>query len=120
MAEIKKVKVTKKMDLPQKKIKHSIDAKKKEIVTEKLDILKEAKRNEDKAIETLQKKEEKKYPEVSQIIVEQYRSSIRKPERQCQQLKSLGLGRIGKTKILPNIPTISKLVERLKHLVRVK
>ena len=54
------------------------------------------------------------------ITVEQYRSAIRRPERQRLQLKSLGLGRVGKTKVLPKIPTVVKLVERLSHLVRVK
>lgn len=54
------------------------------------------------------------------ITVEQYRSAIRRPGRQSLQLKSLGLGRIGKTKVLPKIPSVVKLVERLSHLVRVK
>lgn len=54
------------------------------------------------------------------ITVEQYRSAIRRPERQRLQLKSLGLGRVGKTKTLPKIPCVTKLVEKLAHLVRVK
>jgi ribosomal protein L30 len=53
------------------------------------------------------------------IIVEQYASFIRKPERQRKQLKSLGLGRIGARKTLPGIPCITKLVKKLSHIVRV-
>jgi ribosomal protein L30/L7E len=54
------------------------------------------------------------------IVVEQYRSSIRQPAIQRKQLKTLGLGRIGKTKTLPKIRTIAALLERLRHLVREK
>lgn len=54
------------------------------------------------------------------VVVEQYRSAIRRPGVQRLQLKSLGLGRVGKTKILPKIPSVMKLVERLSHMVRVK
>lgn len=64
----------------------------------------------------------KKHPEVTPengIVIEQYRSSIRQPEVQRQQLKSLGLGKVGKKKLLPNIPLVSKLIDRLKHLVRI-
>jgi large subunit ribosomal protein L30 len=56
----------------------------------------------------------------SSLHIEQYRSSIRQPEVQVKQLRALGLGRIGKTKVVPNIPVFSKLIARLKHLVRVK
>ncbi|MDR0632671.1 MAG: 50S ribosomal protein L30 [Holosporales bacterium] len=53
------------------------------------------------------------------IVVEQYSSTIRRPRRQILQVRSLGLGRIGKRNTLPAIPPVVALVERLKHLVRV-
>jgi large subunit ribosomal protein L30 len=53
------------------------------------------------------------------ITVEQYSSTIRRPKIQAVQVRSLGLGRIGKRKVLPAIPPIVALVEKLKHLVRV-
>jgi large subunit ribosomal protein L30 len=53
------------------------------------------------------------------IVVEQYTSTIRRPKKQAVQVRSLGLGRIGKRKVLPAIPPIVALVEKLKHLVRI-
>lgn len=61
----------------------------------------------------------KPHPPVDMIEVEQYRSAIRQPAIQKKQLTSLGLGRIGKRKVLPSIPTVTKLVAKLSHLVRV-
>jgi large subunit ribosomal protein L30 len=53
-------------------------------------------------------------------VIEQYRSSIRKPKIQKLQLRALGLGKLGKKKVLPKIPSVTKLVDRLGHLVRIK
>jgi large subunit ribosomal protein L30 len=53
------------------------------------------------------------------ITVEQYTSTIRRPKKQAVQVRSLGLGRIGKRKVLPAIPPIVAFVEKLKHLVRI-
>lgn len=61
----------------------------------------------------------KPHSSVEMIEVEQYRSAIRQPAIQRKQLTSLGLGRIGKRKTLPSIPTVTKLVAKLSHLVRV-
>ncbi|MDR3285312.1 MAG: 50S ribosomal protein L30 [Holosporales bacterium] len=63
--------------------------------------------------------ENKKYQKVKNITIEQYISCIRQPERQRKQVASLGLGRIGKRKVLPAIPCVVTLIEKLKHLVRV-
>lgn len=63
-----------------------------------------------------------KYPELTDensVLIEQYRSSIRQPQKQRVQIQSLGLGRIGKTKRLPRIPSIEKLIDKLKHIVRI-
>ncbi|GHS91198.1 hypothetical protein AGMMS49949_01160 [Alphaproteobacteria bacterium] len=70
-----------------------------------------------------QPKEKKSHPPLTPetgVVVEQYTSSIRQPHTQLSQLKSLGLGRIGKSKLLPKIPSVLKLIEKLKHLVRIK
>ncbi|MDR0625233.1 MAG: 50S ribosomal protein L30 [Holosporales bacterium] len=64
-------------------------------------------------------KKGKELQECGSIIVEQYSSFIRRPQYQRVQLKSLGLGRIGSRRELPNIPCITGLVKRLSHLVRI-
>ncbi|MDR2464246.1 MAG: 50S ribosomal protein L30 [Holosporales bacterium] len=53
------------------------------------------------------------------VTVEQYRSCIRLPKIQRVQLRSLGVGQLGQTCMLPKIPAVLKLVERLRHLVKV-
>jgi ribosomal protein L30 len=86
-------------------------------------VSKKCKRSSKKIWLANRKKRKEKYPAVTEatgITVTQYRSVIRLPEIQRQQLTSLGLGRIGRTRLLPDIPSVRRLVERLRHLVRVK
>lgn len=47
----------------------------------------------------------------------QVKSSIGKPEKQRKVLSGLGLGRIGKVKILNDTPAIRGMFNKVKHLV---
>lgn len=56
---------------------------------------------------------------MSKIIVKQVKSTIARPESQEKVLRSLGLGRIGKTKELQDNPTIRGMIAKVAHLVEV-
>lgn len=111
MAETKTVKT--------KKVKEAVDASDKK-VTKKATAEKKVVAPK-KAVSTKVSSEKKKEVKsiVDNIVIEQYTSSIRRPMTQRVQLKSLGLGRIGKRKVLPAIPSVVALVNKLKHLVRI-
>ncbi|MDR1597866.1 MAG: mitochondrial large ribosomal subunit protein uL30m [Holosporales bacterium] len=84
---------------------------------------KKARRRSKKALIAIAEARRAKYSPLTDdgsLHIEQYRSSIRQPLVQRKQLQALGLGRLGKSKVVPNIPVFAKLVDRLKHLVRVK
>ena len=50
----------------------------------------------------------------------QYRSSIRVSSAQKKILKSLGLGKLGKSKTLPACISVLGMVNKVQHLVRMK
>lgn len=53
------------------------------------------------------------------IIVQQIGSPIRRDARQSLYLKSLGLGRINKTRELVDTPAVRGLITKLSHMVKV-
>lgn len=55
-----------------------------------------------------------------EITVKQIRSSIRLSEKTILRLKSLGLGRLGKSKQLKRTPEVLGLIKKLSHLITVK
>ncbi|OJU73403.1 MAG: 50S ribosomal protein L30 [Alphaproteobacteria bacterium 40-19] len=57
---------------------------------------------------------------MKKIICVQYRSSIRVCYKQILVLKSLGLGRLGKRKELPDCPEVRGMIAKVLHLVRVE
>ena len=57
---------------------------------------------------------------MSQIKVTQIRSAIGTKPKQRGCLRSLGLGRIGKTNVLPDRPEIRGMIARVPHLVSVE
>ncbi|MDR1208415.1 MAG: mitochondrial large ribosomal subunit protein uL30m [Holosporales bacterium] len=67
-----------------------------------------------------QRRDAHKSQSADMIVIEQYRSTIRQPKIQKLQLHALGLGRIGKSNVVPNIPVFTKIIDRLAHVVRVK
>lgn len=54
------------------------------------------------------------------IIITQTGSQIKCPKRQKDNLKALGLGRIGKSLIVEATPQVLGMVEKVHHLVSVK
>ena len=55
-----------------------------------------------------------------QLKVVQVRSAIGSIPRHRGTLRALGLGRIGKTNVLPDRPEIRGMVAQVTHLVRVE
>ena len=56
----------------------------------------------------------------TQLLVTQVRSGIGRPPAQRRTLRALGLGRIGKSRTLPDRPEIRGMISRVSHLVSVK
>ena len=54
------------------------------------------------------------------IKVTQVRSSIGSKPKHRGTLRALGLGRIGKTNVLPDRPEIRGMIARVPHLIEVK
>ena len=55
-----------------------------------------------------------------QILVTQVRSSIGTKPKHRGTLRALGLGRIGKSNVLPDRPEIRGMLARVPHLVTVE
>ena len=56
----------------------------------------------------------------SKLTITQYRSSNGTNQKQKDTLRTLGLGRIGKTAERPDEPTVRGAIHRVQHLVRVE
>ena len=54
------------------------------------------------------------------LKVTQVKSQIRRPADQGKPLKAMGLGRIGKTKELPDNESVRGMIFKVKHLVEVE
>jgi large subunit ribosomal protein L30 len=57
---------------------------------------------------------------MSQLKVTQVRSAIGAKPKQKGTLRALGLGRIGRTHVLPDRPEIRGMLARVPHLVTVE
>lgn len=57
---------------------------------------------------------------MAKLKVKLTRSLIGRPETQRKTVKSLGLGKMNSTKILPDSPTIRGQIFKVKHLVTVE
>ena len=55
-----------------------------------------------------------------ELLVTQVRSGIGRPPAQRRTLQALGLGRIGKSRTLPDRPEIRGMLFKVSHLVAVK
>ena len=53
------------------------------------------------------------------ITVRQIRSEARRPAIQAATLRGLGLGRIGRSKVLEDTPAIRGMIRKVSHLVEV-
>jgi large subunit ribosomal protein L30 len=57
---------------------------------------------------------------MSQLRVRQVRSSIGSKPKHRGTLRALGLGRIGKTRTLPDRPEIRGMIAKVPHLISVE
>jgi large subunit ribosomal protein L30 len=64
-------------------------------------------------------KGKKKAEDTATITVMQYGSPMRRDSRQREQLKTLGLGKMNRTKELLDSPSVRALVTRLSHMVKI-
>ena len=55
-----------------------------------------------------------------QLVVRQVRSAIGSKPKHRGTLRALGLGRIGRTNLLPDRPEIRGMVARVPHLIKVE
>lgn len=53
------------------------------------------------------------------ITVEQVRSAIRRPEKQTQTLKGLGLNKLHRRRTLEDTPAVRGMINKVHHLVRI-
>lgn len=56
---------------------------------------------------------------VQQLVVKQIGSPIRRDSRQRLYLKSLGLGKINRTRVLQDTPAVRGLIVKLSHMVEI-
>lgn len=56
---------------------------------------------------------------MGRIIIKQIRSQIKRPKRDKDTLRALGLGRIGKQQELEATPQVRGMVETVRHLISV-
>jgi large subunit ribosomal protein L30 len=57
---------------------------------------------------------------MSELKVTQVRSSIGTKPKHRGTLRALGLGRIGKSNVLPDRPEVRGMIARVPHLIRVE
>jgi large subunit ribosomal protein L30 len=53
------------------------------------------------------------------LTVRQIRSEARRPAMQAMTLRGLGLGRIGRVKVLEDTPSVRGMIRKVAHLVAV-
>ena len=53
------------------------------------------------------------------VTVRQVRSQARRPEVQAATLRGLGLGKIGRTKVLEDTPSVRGMIRKVAHLIEV-
>lgn len=57
--------------------------------------------------------------EKSYVTVRQIASANRRPERQAQTLRGLGLGRMHRTRTLEDTPEVRGMIRAVEHLVEI-
>ncbi len=53
------------------------------------------------------------------ITIRQTGSAIRRPKDQKQTLTGLGLGRVGRVRVLQDTPSVRGMVNKLSHMVEI-
>ena len=54
------------------------------------------------------------------ITVRQIRSAARRPDIQAQTLRGLGLGKIRRTRVLEDTPSVRGMIDKVRHLLKVE
>jgi large subunit ribosomal protein L30 len=57
---------------------------------------------------------------MAKVIITQFRSDIKRVERQQRTLRALGLGRVNKSVEVELTPQINGMIQKVNHLVTVK
>jgi large subunit ribosomal protein L30 len=53
------------------------------------------------------------------VTVRQVRSQARRPEVQAATLRGLGLGKIGRSRVLEDTPAVRGMIRKVAHLIEV-
>jgi len=53
------------------------------------------------------------------LTVRQIRSAARRPDIQAQTLRGLGLGKLRRTRVLEDTPSVRGMINSIKHLVEI-
>lgn len=57
---------------------------------------------------------------MAKVIITQFRSDIKRVERQQKTLRALGLGKVNKSVEVELTPQINGMIQKVNHLVTVK
>ena len=57
---------------------------------------------------------------MAKVIITQFRSDIKREERQQRTLRALGLGKVNKSVEVELTPQINGMIQKVNHLVTVK
>ena len=57
---------------------------------------------------------------MGKVIITQFRSDIKRAERQQKTLRALGLGKVNKSVEVELTPQINGMIQKVNHLVTVK
>ena len=57
---------------------------------------------------------------MGKVIITQFRSDIKRAERQQRTLRALGLGKVNKSVEVELTPQINGMIQKVNHLVTVK
>lgn len=56
---------------------------------------------------------------MAKVLIEQVRSTIKRPARQKATIKALGLGRINKKREIELSPQVEGMIKSVSHLIKV-
>ncbi len=57
---------------------------------------------------------------MSKIKITQVKSHIDRPQRQKDTIKALGLGKINRSNVLDNTPSVKGMIDSVAHLLKVE
>ena len=57
---------------------------------------------------------------MSKVKITQVKSHIDRPQNQKDTIKSLGLGKINRSKIVENTPSVKGMIDKVAHLLTIE